>query len=56
MYNFFKININNENLLKKSLFNISRFIKKLLKNLTIFVITFNLLNAIKEKYKNDNIV
>ena len=56
MYNFYKINIDNEKLLKKSLFNASRFIKKSLKELTIFVITFDLLIAIKKEYKNDNII
>ena len=48
IYNFYKINIDNEKLLKKSLFNVSRFIKKSLKKLITFIITFNLLIAMKK--------
>ena len=56
MYNFYKTNIDNEKFLKKSLFNTSKSIKKSLKKLTIFIITFNLLITMKEKYENDNIL
>ena len=56
IYNLYKTNINNEKLLKESLFNISRFVEAILKKLITFVITFNLLIAIKKKYKSDNII
>ena len=56
MYNFYKTSIDNEKSLKESLFNILKFIKKLLKKLTIFIITFDLLNEIKKRYERDNIV
>ena len=46
----------NKKLLKESLINISRIIKKLLKELIIFVIDSNLLIRIREAYKRDNIV
>ena len=56
IYNFYKINIDNEKFLKKSLFNVLRFIKEFLKELTILVVTFNLLIAIKKKYEGDNVI
>ena len=56
MYNFYKTNIDNKKSLKESLPDASRFVKKLLKELTIFVIMSDLLIAIKEKYKDDNVV
>ena len=56
MYNLYKININNEKLLKKSLFDILRSVEKSLKELTIFVITFDLLITMKKKYENDNMI
>lgn len=43
IYNFYKTNINNKKLLKKSLFNISKIIKKLLKELINLIIILNLL-------------
>lgn len=56
MYNLYKININNEKLLKESLSNTPRPIKELLKELTSFIITSNLLITIKKEYENDNII
>ena len=56
MYNFYEININNKKFLKESLFDISRFIKKSLKELTILVITFDLLIAMKKEYESDDII
>ena len=56
MYNFYKINIDNEKLLKKSFFNISKLVEKLLKESIIFIIIFNLLIAIKEEYEKINII
>ena len=56
MYNFYKISIDNKKSLKESLFDALRFVEKFLKELTIFVITFNLLIAIKKEYKSDNII
>ena len=56
IYNFYKINIDNEKFLKKSLFNVLRFIKEFLKELTILVVTFDLLIAIKKKYEGDNVI
>ena len=53
MYNFYKINIDNEKLLKESLFDISKLVEKFLKESIIFVIIFNLLIAIKEKYEKN---
>ena len=56
MYNFYKTNIDNKKLLKKSLFNTLKLIKKFLKKLTILVITFNLLIKVKKEYEKDNII
>ena len=50
MYNFYKINIDNKELLKESLFDILKFIEKLLKELITFVAIFDLLIAIKKEY------
>ena len=48
MYNLYEININNKKLLKKSLFNVSKFVEKSLKKSIAFIITFNLLISIKK--------
>ena len=56
MYNFYKTNIDNKKLLKKLLFDISKFVEKSLKKLIIFIIKFNLLIAIKKKYEKNNII
>ena len=56
IYNFYKINIDNEKLLKESLFDVSKFIEKSLKELIIFVITFDLLIVIKKEYENNDII
>ena len=56
MYNLYKTNINNKKSLKKSLFDASRFIEKSLKKLTTFVITSDLLIAMKKRYENDNVI
>ena len=56
IYNLYKTNIDNKKLLKKSLFNIVKSVKEFLKELIIFVITFNLLIAIKKEYEKNNIV
>ena len=53
IYNLYKINIDNKKLLKKSLFDISKFIKKILKKSIIFIIIFNLLIMIKKNEKNN---
>ena len=50
MYDLYKTNIDNEKLLKESLSNTPKLIKKLLKKLTTFIIIFNLLIAIKKRY------
>lgn len=51
MCNFYKTNIDNEKSLKESLFNAPKSVKKLLKKLTCFIITFNSLNKLKKIYK-----
>ena len=56
IYNFYKINIDNEKLLKESLFDVSKFIEKSLKESIIFVITFDLLIVIKKEYENNDII
>ena len=56
MYNFYKININNKKLLKESLFNVLKLVKKSLKELITFVVIFNLLITIKKEYENDNVI
>ena len=56
MYSLYKINIDNKNLLKESLFNISKVVEIFLKKLIAFIITFNLLILIKKKYKKNNII
>ena len=55
IYDFYNINISNKKSLKKSLSNVLKSIKKFLKELIIFVITFDLLIAIK-KYENDDVI
>ena len=56
IYNLYKTNIDNKKLLKKSLFNIVKSVKEFLKELIIFVITFNSLIAMKKKYEKNDIV
>ena len=55
IYSLYKININNEIFLKKSLFYISKIIKKKLKKLIIFVIKINLIMQIKKIYVKNEI-
>ena len=52
----YKINTNNKKLLKESLLDILRSIKKLLKELIVFVITIDLIKRIKDAYKEDKIL
>ena len=56
IYNFYKTNIDNEKSLKELLFNILKFIEKSLKELIIFVITFDLLIAMKKEYESDDVM
>lgn len=53
IYDLYKTNIDNEKSLKELLFNVLKFIKKLLKKSITFVITSDLLNEIK---KNTNAI
>ena len=55
IYDLYKININNEIFLKKSLFYILRIVKKFLKKLTIFVIKVYLITQIKKIYAKNEI-
>ena len=55
IYNLYKININNEIFLKKSLFYILKIVKKNLKKLTIFIIKINLITQIKKIYAKNEI-
>ena len=56
IYNFYKTIIDNEKLLKESLFNVLKGIEKSLKKLITFVITFDLLITMKKEYENDNVI
>ena len=56
IYDFYKININNEKSLKESLFNALKLIEKSLKKSITLVATFDLLIAIKKGYENDNVI
>ena len=56
MYNLYKININNEKSLKESLFDVLKSVKKSLKESITFVVTFDLLIAMKKEYENDNVI
>ena len=56
MYNFYKTNIDNKESLKKSLFNVSRPVKKSLKESTTLITTFNLLIAMKKKYESNDVL
>ena len=50
IYDLCEININDKKLLKELLFDILKFVEKLLKELIIFVINSELINQIKKKY------
>ena len=56
IYDLCETNINNEKSLKKSSFDISKFVEKLLKKSAIFVTNSKLMNEIKKKYQNNDIV
>lgn len=56
IYDFYKTNINNEKLLKESLFNVLKSVEKLLKELIVFVIISDLLIEIRKKYEDDNVI
>ena len=55
IYDLYKININSEKFLKKSLFHISRIVENFLKKLTIFVVKINLITQIKKIYVKNEI-
>ena len=56
IYDLYEINIDNEKSLKESLFNVLKLIEKSLKELITFIITFDLLIAIKKEYEKNNII